>query len=78
VCDSSDVNSQKSASCKSHKESTHGVLGDNTRRDYSRKLRLFNTFAEPELREAIAREFALHRPDFHFLQTLTLVTGRYA
>lgn len=32
-----------------------GLLGDTTARDYSRKLRLFNSFAEPELRKAIAR-----------------------
>jgi SAM-dependent methyltransferase len=31
-----------------------GLLGDTTARDYSRKLRLFNSFAEPELRHAIA------------------------
>jgi SAM-dependent methyltransferase len=31
-----------------------GLLGDTTARDYSRKLRLFNSFAEPELRRAIA------------------------
>jgi SAM-dependent methyltransferase len=31
-----------------------GLLGDTTGRDYSRKLRLFNAFAEPELRCAIA------------------------
>jgi SAM-dependent methyltransferase len=31
-----------------------GLLGDTTARDYSRKLRLFNSFVEPELREAIA------------------------
>jgi SAM-dependent methyltransferase len=31
-----------------------GLLGDTIARDYSRKLRLFNSFAEPELREAIA------------------------
>jgi SAM-dependent methyltransferase len=31
-----------------------GLLGDTTARDYSRKLRLFNSFAEPELRKAIA------------------------
>jgi SAM-dependent methyltransferase len=30
-----------------------GLLGDTTRRDYSRKLQLFNSFAEPELRQAI-------------------------
>lgn len=31
-----------------------GLLGDTSARDYSHKLRLFNTFIEPELREAIA------------------------
>jgi SAM-dependent methyltransferase len=31
-----------------------GLLGDTTARDYSRKLRLFNSFVEPELRQAIA------------------------
>jgi SAM-dependent methyltransferase len=31
-----------------------GLLGDTTARDYSRKLRLFNAFAEPELRQIIA------------------------
>ena len=31
-----------------------GLLGDTAGRDYSRKLTLFNTFAEPELRQAIA------------------------
>jgi SAM-dependent methyltransferase len=31
------------------------MLGDTAARDYSHKLRLFNTFAEPELRQAIAR-----------------------
>lgn len=31
-----------------------GLLGDTTRRDYSRKLALFNSFAEPELRHVIA------------------------
>jgi SAM-dependent methyltransferase len=31
-----------------------GLLGDTTARDYSRKLKLFNSFAEPELRHAIA------------------------
>lgn len=30
-----------------------GLLGDTTARDYSRKLRLFNSFVEPELRRAI-------------------------
>ena len=32
----------------------HGRLGDTAVRDYSLKLRLFNAFAEPELRAAIA------------------------
>lgn len=31
-----------------------GLLGDTAGRDYSQKLRLFNAFAEPELRNAIA------------------------
>jgi ubiquinone/menaquinone biosynthesis C-methylase UbiE len=31
-----------------------GLLGDTTSRDYAEKLRLFNAFAEPELRQAIA------------------------
>jgi SAM-dependent methyltransferase len=31
-----------------------GLLGDTAARDYSRKLELFNSFAEPELRQAIA------------------------
>jgi SAM-dependent methyltransferase len=31
-----------------------GLLGDTTARDYSRKLQLFNAFAEPEIRQAIA------------------------
>jgi SAM-dependent methyltransferase len=31
-----------------------GLLGDTPRRDYSRKLSLFNSFAEPELRQLIA------------------------
>ncbi|HYK26218.1 MAG TPA: methyltransferase domain-containing protein [Steroidobacteraceae bacterium] len=31
-----------------------GLLGDTSGRDYSRKLRLFNAFAAPELREAIS------------------------
>jgi SAM-dependent methyltransferase len=31
-----------------------GLLEDTSGRDYSRKLRLFNAFAEPELRQAIA------------------------
>ena len=30
-----------------------GLLGDTPQRDYVAKLRLFNTFARPELREAI-------------------------
>lgn len=33
---------------------TFGRLGDTPQRDYSRKLRLFNEFADPELRAAIA------------------------
>ena len=31
-----------------------GLLGDTVARDYARKLRLFNRFAEPELRQALA------------------------
>jgi SAM-dependent methyltransferase len=31
-----------------------GLLGDTAARDYSHKLRLFNSFVEPELRQAIA------------------------
>ena len=31
-----------------------GLLSDTTARDYSRKLTLFNSFAAPELRQAIA------------------------
>ena len=31
-----------------------GLLGDTAARDYAQKLRLFNAFAEPELRQAIA------------------------
>ncbi|WP_368564656.1 class I SAM-dependent methyltransferase [Pseudoxanthomonas sp. UTMC 1351] len=34
--------------------SSHGRLGDTAARDYSRKLQLFNAFARPELRQAIA------------------------
>jgi SAM-dependent methyltransferase len=34
--------------------SSSGLLNDTASRDYSRKLRLFNAFAEPELRQAIA------------------------
>jgi SAM-dependent methyltransferase len=34
--------------------SAAGLLGDSIHRDYSLKLRLFNSFAEPELRQAIA------------------------
>jgi SAM-dependent methyltransferase len=34
--------------------STPGLLDDTAARDYSRKLRLFNAFAEPELRHAVA------------------------
>jgi SAM-dependent methyltransferase len=35
-------------------ESSAGLLGDTPLRDYSRKLRLFNSFAKPELRALIA------------------------
>lgn len=31
-----------------------GLLGDTKARDYSRKLKLFNSYAEPELRQAVA------------------------
>lgn len=31
-----------------------GLLGDTTTRDYAGKLRLFNSFAQPELRQAVA------------------------
>jgi SAM-dependent methyltransferase len=31
-----------------------GLLGDTSTRDYARKLQLFNSFAEPELRQAIS------------------------
>lgn len=34
--------------------SAPGLLGDTTARDYTRKLRLFNAFARPELLQAIA------------------------
>src|SRR5579863_1873936 len=34
---------------------TSGLLGDTAHRDYSRKLRLFNAFAAPELGQAIRR-----------------------
>src|SRR5258706_10589498 len=34
--------------------SSAGLLGDTPQRDYSRKLSLFNSFAEPELRALIA------------------------
>ncbi|HEY2037652.1 MAG TPA: methyltransferase domain-containing protein, partial [Steroidobacteraceae bacterium] len=42
-----------------------GLLGDTPERDYSRKLQLFNAFAEPELRLAIA-DLAL-TPGMHVL-----------
>jgi SAM-dependent methyltransferase len=35
-------------------ETSAGLLGDTITRDYSRKLQLFNSFAEPELRRAVA------------------------
>jgi SAM-dependent methyltransferase len=35
-------------------ETAAGALGDTAQRDYARKLQLFNAFAEPELRAAIA------------------------
>jgi ubiquinone/menaquinone biosynthesis C-methylase UbiE len=34
--------------------SSNGLLGDSAQRDYSRKLSLFNAYARPELRAAIA------------------------
>ena len=48
-----------------------GLLGDMIARDYSRKLQLFNSFAEPELRQAVASR----RADFQFLQTFTLAVA---
>ena len=36
------------------RNSSPGLLGDTAGRDYTRKLRLFNSFAEPELRQAVA------------------------
>ncbi len=36
------------------RNSSPGLLGDTAARDYTRKLRLFNSFAEPELRQALA------------------------
>jgi SAM-dependent methyltransferase len=42
-----------------------GLLGDTSSRDYAHKLRLFNSFAEPELRQAIA-SLAL-KPDMRVL-----------
>jgi ubiquinone/menaquinone biosynthesis C-methylase UbiE len=39
---------------KSERASSSGPLGDSASRDYSRKLQLFNAFAGPELRSAIA------------------------
>jgi ubiquinone/menaquinone biosynthesis C-methylase UbiE len=38
----------------SHPAAPPGLLGDTAARDYSRKLKLFNAFAAPELRQAIA------------------------
>jgi SAM-dependent methyltransferase len=35
-------------------DSSPGLLGDTAARDYAGKLRLFNSFAEPELRQAVA------------------------
>lgn len=37
-----------------HLTTASGLLGDTTARDYAGKLQLFNAFAEPELRQAIA------------------------
>ena len=42
-----------------------GLLGDTAARDYSRKLKLFNAFAAPELRQAMA-SLAL-KPGMHVL-----------
>ena len=39
---------------KESMSSPSGLLGDTVARDYARKLQLFNAFAEPELRQAIA------------------------
>lgn len=44
---------------------TVGLLGDTASRDYAAKLRLFNAFAEPEIRQAMA-SLAL-RPGMHIL-----------
>ena len=44
---------------------TVGLLGDTASRDYAAKLRLFNAFAEPEIRQAMA-SLAL-RPGKHIL-----------
>src|SRR6185312_7327231 len=38
----------------SRTQAVAGLLGDTPQRDYTEKLRLFNAFARPELREAIA------------------------
>jgi SAM-dependent methyltransferase len=43
-----------SYTASSEDRSAQGLLGDVPTRDYSCKLRLFNAFAEPELRQAIA------------------------
>jgi SAM-dependent methyltransferase len=42
-----------------------GLLGDNAHRDYSLKLRSFNSFAEPEIR-ALIRDLGL-KPGMHIL-----------
>ncbi len=50
------MKSSTSSSCTASSEdrSGEGLLGDVPTRDYARKLQLFNAFAEPELRQAIA------------------------
>lgn len=40
--------------CVNGPTASAGLLGDTAERDYSCKLKLFNSFAEPELRQAIA------------------------
>jgi SAM-dependent methyltransferase len=42
------------AAFRDGKVDPHGLLGDTPARDYVQKLRLFNAFAEPELRQTIA------------------------
>jgi SAM-dependent methyltransferase len=48
------VNTGSSISHSDLPAKPHGLLGDTAARDYVRKLRLFNEFAEPELKMAIA------------------------